>query len=100
MNRRGFITGLGAILGAATAPGLFLPKIEPVRWKLNHIEAVRWKLNPAWERAEHEIELITNAMNPENPFNQREFYGSWKFVSFDTVADAKAYPGRLSKVFV
>lgn len=35
MNRRGFFSTLGVLLGtAAVAPSIFIPKIEPVVWKV------------------------------------------------------------------
>lgn len=66
MNRRRFFTGLGAVLAAASAPGIFIPKFEPVRWKV---------LTPEFEM----------------PFNARQFAGKWKFV----MEELEAHPGPL-----
>lgn len=55
MNRRGFIAGM-----AALAPLIFLPKIEPVRWKrspagLWQFETRVYHFNPEWTTAKYEI---------------------------------------------
>ena len=57
MNRRGFFKSL-ALLGAAAAvaPGVFVPKFEPVRWKV--VRPTIYQVNPQWVTAPYEIRFI------------------------------------------
>lgn len=43
-NRRTFFKSL-AMLGAAAAgcPGIFVPKFEPIRWKITKPDALNWR---------------------------------------------------------
>jgi len=52
VNRRNFIGALGAVLAASAAPSLFLPRLEPVRWKRN---ALVWVPNPEYVHAQFEM---------------------------------------------
>jgi hypothetical protein len=51
LSRRSFFRSLALIgAGVTAAPGIFIPKLEPVVWK---VQATRWVVNPAWVRAEY-----------------------------------------------
>lgn len=79
MNRRSFFTSLGAIVAAAAAPSIFLPKFEPVRWKPPLIFK-RAVPNPAYETARYELYFIDEPMLVDRLiFNPKEFTGRWKF---------------------
>ncbi len=52
MKRRSFIA---AILAGAVAPGLFLPRLEQVKWKRS---GDIWIPNPNWRLAEYELVTI------------------------------------------
>ena len=56
MNKRSFFKSL-AIIGAATvAPGIFIPKFEPVRWKV--VRPVQVILNPEWVKARYQYQFL------------------------------------------
>lgn len=61
MNRRGFIGALGAVLAAAAAPQIFLPR-EPVVWKkvpvILHKRQGVWVPNPEYATAQYEIYFV------------------------------------------
>jgi hypothetical protein len=61
MNRRGFFKSLALLAGAASvSPQIFIPKFEPVRWKV---------------------------INPQSyPFRAKELYGEWRWVSVRELA--------------
>lgn len=63
MNRRGFFNSLGVIIGAASAPTLFLPRIISPKWIVNP----RSIPNPDF-------------INIEMPFNPKDYLGKWVFV--------------------
>lgn len=66
MNRRGFFSKLAILAGAAScSPQIFLPKFEPVRWKVI--------------RPERYLEIVTSL---DGRFDPREFMGQWKWVTF------------------
>ena len=69
--RRSFFKSL-AMLGAAAAgcPGIFVPKFEPVRWKVVNA------LNPAYTDCQHT--MIVNTY-----YVDRNFYGTWKWILND-----------------
>ncbi len=53
MNTRSFFKSLALITaGAVVAPGLFIPKLEPARWKIRSPRAI---LNPEWVTAKYEV---------------------------------------------
>lgn len=80
MNRRSFFTSLGAIVAAAAAPSIFLPKFEPVRWKPPLIFK-RAVVNPAYETARYEFFYIDEPMLVDRLiFNPKEFTGRWRFL--------------------
>jgi len=53
VNRRSFFQSLATIGAACSAPGIFLPKFEPVRWKV--FRPARAVVNPLWINAPYEI---------------------------------------------
>jgi hypothetical protein len=67
MNRRGFFTRLGVLVGAASlSPTIFVPKFEAVRWKVVRSEVVEeiWGGHVCW-----------------TIFSARELAGEWRWVS-------------------
>jgi hypothetical protein len=68
MNRRGFFSKLGL----ATAAFAILPSATTYEriWKPK-----TWILNPEYENARYQI-----------LFNERDFAGTWKFISFDPIS--------------
>lgn len=78
MNRRGFFSSLGVLLGtAAVAPSIFIPKLEPVVWKVQRIRKLKMFWNAELEQdlkayyninAETEItSLITESLKVQCP---------------------------------
>lgn len=58
MNRRGFFKSLAALTAAASAPGIFIPKFDPVRWKVLNTTSGILVPNPAWINAPYELMFI------------------------------------------
>lgn len=57
MNRRNFFKGLAALVGGAAAPMIFVPKLDPVRWKVLGPSGLLVP-NPAWIDAPYELLFI------------------------------------------
>lgn len=82
MNSRSFFKSLAMLTaGAAVAPGIFIPKFEPVKWKLTrggltqaYLDEVAAELepNPAWIDAEPMYFIV-------HPDFKKAYYGEWKF---------------------
>ena len=69
MNTRHFFKSLALLAaGAAVSPGIFIPKFEPVRWKVT-----RAIPNPDWVNAEGEYRIIMS-------YEAARFFGRWAFV--------------------
>ena len=69
MNRRGFFRSLVLLAGAASvSPTIFIPKFEPVRWKVT----------PAIQRCSFEQFLIE--MTPGfDQYILAEYFGKWRW---------------------
>jgi hypothetical protein len=94
-DRRSFFKSLALLAaGAAVAPGIFVPKFEPVRWKVQSPTytgfAVFKKyavINPAWVNAPYEMALAFHPQAlstiPENlyPFRWSELDKDGKPIS-------------------
>jgi hypothetical protein len=74
MNRRGFFKSLALLAGAASvSPQIFIPKFEPVRWKVIQpydnkgwfISQFVYAVNP-WHPAESEIIFHVREQTPED----------------------------------
>lgn len=61
MNRRSFFKSLALLGAAASAPAIFIPKLEPVRWKIIRPQTL-WIPNPAYALAPFEIRYIDMPM--------------------------------------
>lgn len=61
MNRRKMLKSLATIFGVSCAPSLFIPKFEPVKWKI---------VKPNYQVCGYRDYI----------FNARDFYGKWQFV--------------------
>ena len=58
MNRRKFFNSFGVLIGAASlSPSIFIPKFEPVKWKVQTKEIC--VINPDWLNAPYEIYFRT-----------------------------------------
>lgn len=87
MNRRNFFTSIGLILAGASAPGIFLPKFEPVRWKVKR--PIRIVPNPEYATAPYETyfldmrPLIDQSIIDENAIiierRLRDFDGGFEY---------------------
>jgi hypothetical protein len=54
MNRRSFFSSVGALIGAASlSPNIFIPKLDPVKWKVG-----KRITNPEWFAAQYECYFI------------------------------------------
>lgn len=86
MNKRSFFKSLALLAaGAAVAPGIFVPKFEPVRWKVT-----RPLPNPEWVKAEYEVYYIgqPGIFDPVI-FKSSDFHGKWQFVEDDIGTEIK-----------
>jgi len=60
MNTRSFFKSLALLTaGAAVAPGIFIPKLEPVRWKVAKPVIRKWVV--------------------EYRFNPKDYIGEWRW---------------------
>lgn len=99
MNRRSFFSSLAALAGAASlSPNIFIPKFEPVKWKVPR----KWIRNPDWVMAEYRMiiysgqpyydKMILHRREPEAPIlenprsliqvrdgSNNQLWGEWKF---------------------
>jgi hypothetical protein len=58
VNRRGFFKSFGVLAAAASlSPTIFIPKFEPVRWKVIRMGSE----NPRWGITEFEVFIINQA---------------------------------------
>lgn len=85
MDRRGFFKSLSLIGAAAVAPAIFIPKFEPVNWKIS-----RAVINPDWIHAQREIDFL---------FNPSAYYGSWTFISDFYEATSPEHPKVLQSIY-
>lgn len=69
MNRRSFFKSLALIAGAAAAaPQVFVPKFEPVHWRVIKPEPYKsfyYEINPEWIAAPYEMAFVS-ALNSPN----------------------------------
>lgn len=56
MNRRSFFTSAGLLVAGASV-GLFIPKFEPVKWKVEPVR-IQWVLNPEYANAPYEMGVV------------------------------------------
>lgn len=68
-NRRSFFKSLALLGAAAGCPGLFLPKLEPVRWKIT-------RATP------YDYDAL------QQSFKNRDFAGTWKWFGPLVIVDA------------
>lgn len=56
MNRRTFFNSIARVAAAASlSPNIFIPKFEPVKWKVTRPGYYRFILNPEWVNAPYEF---------------------------------------------
>lgn len=74
-NRRNFFKSLAMLAGAASiSPQIFIPKFEPVKWKVSRFTTFFYDAPPIYDDG---ILLLS----PQGIFPAREFYGKWNFVT-------------------
>jgi hypothetical protein len=68
MNRRSFFSKFGLLAAAASvSPTIFIPKFEPVKWKVKSI------INPAWVAADYEVHFLMDSTAWVNLIKRKTF---------------------------